>query len=85
MSCRRYDLGDEITIWVCRGDMEMRWAMSMCDGQQAEYELESDLECEEELAQKHAQGELDCPWPWYADDPTIEMEPQVFIGVLTSS
>lgn len=32
-----------ITVWQCSGDIEQRWALALCEAQQAEAELDEDL------------------------------------------
>lgn len=46
----------------------------------AELELSEDLDTENDLARKHALGELECPWPWYADTPTEVQKPEIIHG-----
>lgn len=46
--------------------------------EEAEWNLESDLAHEDDLAWAYVHGESDCPWPWYADNPSIRYRPQVF-------
>ena len=46
--------------------------------QEASWNFNSDTELETDLAHQHVSGELDCPWPWYADDPTEAVEREEF-------
>jgi hypothetical protein len=71
----------KITIRFCN-PWESFIADLMANSERAceEYELEQDLKTETDLAVQHAYGELDCPWPWYADAPIEVQEPEVFSG-----
>lgn len=77
--------------WTCShgchySDEEMEIGVSfayldaLMEAEERWYNLEKDLALEEKLARQHVLGELDCPWPWYADEPCIIQEPQIFVG-----
>lgn len=42
------------------------------------WHLEQDLQTEDELAWAHVYEQSDVPWPWYADEPCIIQESEVF-------
>ncbi len=78
----------EKVIWTCshgRGmtawEMEMGMtsaAMSaLMEEQEREHYLEADKAEDAALGREHALGQLDCPWPWYAESPVEVMEPEV--------
>ena len=45
--------------------------------QESEHNFEQDSDCESVLAHRTAQGDEDCPWPWYADDYCEIVEPEI--------
>lgn len=49
----------------------------LMEHQEREHNYAADTAHEEELARMHALGELECPWPWYAEEPVIEVEPEI--------
>lgn len=81
MPCKRIVLGPDTVVIVCTmgDDWEERFAMA-CGAEQEsweEYNLKEDQEHEARLAKAHAYGDLECPWPWYADKPYEVQEPEV--------
>jgi len=70
----------KVTIWFCRPwESYIASLEAQCEQVEREYDLEQDIETEEQMAIAHAYGEGECPWPWYADDPIEVQRPQVFI------
>ena len=61
-------------------EMGMRWATVnyLMEQDQLRYNFERDQQTEQQLAREHVLGDLDCPWPWYADPPSDVQEPEVF-------
>ena len=70
--------GAEYTEWDLELGMRQIDLDAIMEAKWRRYQLEQDLAHEEELARQHVYDELDCPWPWYANDPNVVIEPQVF-------
>lgn len=69
-----------LQVFICR-DPEAAWIEEQwreAQRQQAEWQLEEDLETEHQLARDYVCGCSECPWPWYADEPCEMQEPEVF-------
>ena len=74
--------------WRCShgylySDLEMEMGMTFAAmealqrEEEEQYNLEHDQRQEEKLARQHVLGELDCPWPWYADAPFEVQEREI--------
>ena len=63
-------------------EVEAGMSFATMDALMTQEILDSDLEHdharESELARAHALGDLDCPWPWYADAPIEVAAPEIF-------
>lgn len=77
MTCTKIALGPAFTVWFCTPDPEA-WAEREAELHRLEHELEADKDNEVRLGRLHVLGELDCPWPWYAEDPWVVQDPEVF-------
>lgn len=85
MSCNRIDLMPDTQVWVCQISDETFETYGMAPTPQEmrqeflEYEREQDWYQEQRLVEQFVEGLDVCPdWPFYADDPFIVQEPQVF-------
>ena len=81
MTCRSIRLAPDIQVIFCPRDLEERWFVHLAaeyELEHAQWEIEQDIDHEQSLALQHVYGELDEPWPWYADEPCVVVKPQVF-------
>ncbi len=50
---------------------------ALMEREERRHNFEQDTEQEQLLARQHAFGEADCPWPWYADEPSETEQPEI--------
>lgn len=62
----------EAEMGMTQGTMDF-----LMEQQEREYNYAADTAREEELARMYALGQLECPWPWYADEPVVEVESEI--------
>ena len=72
--CEPIVAGGKVFGWTCYGDMEMRWAQSISDEQEAEHEYEMAVEANETLFEREPdfwsyRAATDPHWPPPAVDP----------------
>lgn len=70
--------GARYTAFECEMGMTFAAMEAEMVEQEAEWNFNSDINREVNLARRSVLGELDCPWPWYADDPTEVIEHEEF-------
>ena len=71
-----------LTLFVCN-DMEEAWIASICAQQEremAQWEIDEDLDHEEQLAREAVEDDETESWPWYADVPLEVVEPEEIDG-----
>lgn len=71
--------GHQFTAWECEMGMTQGTMDYLMELQELEHNFEADTAHEEELARCHVLGDLECPWPWYADAPSITQDPEVIV------